>query len=99
MAIERNQNLTFFEWMAEIARPKKKYYRVCGDDHMRTSEEDFQRQERIYVGRKEKSAPHIVLCPESNCKILIQTYGGVRGAKLSATWKKGEAFKQWMVRK
>lgn len=93
MTIIKEQLLTFAEWLQELTKPKRTYYMVISDHHMRCTESEFKRAERVYVGRKEQSYPFIVLCPESNCKILIQTNGGKRGAPLTATWQKNKKFK------
>lgn len=81
---------TITGWLTNITTPKRKYYQVVGDRHLLVGDEEYNRAYRVYVQqkRKEKSPVFIVLCPESNCKILVQSNGGVRGAKRSATWIK-----------
>ncbi len=90
--ILKNQTLTFIEWLREIRRPKRQYYEDIGGSNrwIRVDPKEFYRNERVFCtqGRTQKSNPFVVECPESNCRILIQSNGGVRGAKMDVSWLK-----------
>lgn len=92
MAFDKKGTRTFSEWLIEITRPQRKFYFVTGSDrHILTSEYEFLRQERVFCfqGRSEQSSPFIVLCPQENVKILIQSKG-IKNKKLATTWMKSK---------
>lgn len=94
--ILKNQALTFSEWMQEISRPKRQYFMdITGDNKwLRIAESEFHRNERAYVGTRQRSRCFIVECPESGCRILIQSNGGIRGNPLDQSWRKKKLKQQ-----
>jgi len=74
-------------------KPKERqYFQRVGSGWIRLHVSVYESLCHIYTkqGRTSISPMVVVECPESNCRVLVQSNGGQRGRQMSETWLKNK---------